>query len=93
MSPRGDLIAFTKILGGQFHIGVMRPDGSDERLLTRSTLDEGPAWAPNGRVIVFSREDWLRPHALFTIDVTGYNERELPTPLDASDPDWSNQIP
>jgi hypothetical protein len=25
--------------------------------------------------------------------VTGYNERELPTPLDASDPDWSNQIP
>ena len=41
-SPRGDLIAFTKIEGGLFHIGVMRPDGSDERLLTRSTLDEGP---------------------------------------------------
>ena len=93
-SPRGDLIAFTKILGGQFHIGVMRPDGSDERLLTRSTLDEGPAWAPNGRVIVFSREDYGSGRTrLFTIDVTGYNERELPTPLDASDPDWSNQMP
>jgi TolB protein len=93
-SPRGDLIAFTKILGGQFHIGVMRPDGSDERLLTRSTLDEGPAWAPNGRVIVFSREDYGSGRTrLFTIDVTGYNERELPTPLDASDPDWSNVIP
>jgi TolB protein len=93
-SPRGDLIAFTKIQGGQFHIGVMRPDGSDERLLTRSTLDEGPAWAPNGRVIVFTREDYGADRTrLFSIDVTGYNERELPTPLDASDPDWSSLMP
>jgi TolB protein len=45
-------------------------------------------------VIVFSREDYGSGRTrLFTIDVTGYNERELPTPLDASDPDWSNQIP
>jgi TolB protein len=93
-SPRGDLIACTKIDGGLFHIGVMRPDGSDERLLTRSTLDEGPAWAPNGRVIVFSRKDYGSDRTrLFTIDVTGYNERELPTPLDASDPDWSGLMP
>jgi TolB protein len=93
-SPRGDLIAFTKIVGGLFHIGVMRPDGSDERLLTRSTLDEGPAWSPNGRVIVFSRTDYRTDRTrLFSIDVSGYNERELPTPLDASDPDWSNPMP
>ena len=93
-SPRGDLIAFNKIQGGYFHIGVMRPDGSDERLLTRSTLDEAPAWAPNGRVIVFSRKNYGADRMrLFSIDVTGYNERELPTPLDASDPDWSNLIP
>jgi TolB protein len=93
-SPRGDLIAFTKIEGGLFHIGVMRPDGSDERLLTQSTLDESPCWSPNGRVILFSRKDYQtdRSH-LFSIDVTGYNEREVPTPLDASDPDWSNLLP
>jgi TolB protein len=93
-SPRGDLIAFTKIKGGLFHIGVMRADGSDERLLTRSTLDEGPSWSPNGRVILFSREDYATDRSrLFSIDVTGYNEREVPTPLDASDPDWSSLIP
>jgi TolB protein len=93
-SPRGDLIAFSKIQGGLFHIGVMRPDGSDERLLTRSTLDEGPAWSPNGRVILFSRKDYGADRiGLFTIDVTGYNERALPTPVDASDPDWSNLLP
>ncbi len=93
-SPRGDLIAFSKVKDGLFHIGVMRPDGSDERLLTQSTLDEGPAWSPNGRVILFSRKDYRTDRTrLFTIDVTGYNERELPTPVDASDPSWSNLLP
>jgi dipeptidyl aminopeptidase/acylaminoacyl peptidase len=49
-SPTGEYIAFTKQIGGSFHIGIMQPDGSDERILTTSYLDEGPTWAPNGRV-------------------------------------------
>ena len=31
-SPRGDLIAFTKLLGGEFYIGVMYTDGKGERV-------------------------------------------------------------
>jgi TolB protein len=92
-SPRGDLIAFTNIRGGNFHIGVMRPDGGDERLLTRSWLDQSPSWAPNGRIILFAREARNGTSRLMTIDITGYNERTVPTPLDASDPDWSPLIP
>lgn len=93
-SPRGDLVAFTNIKGGFFHIGVMRPDGGGERLLTRSFYDEGPVFAPNGRVILFSRQDPRTDvKRLVSIDVTGYNLREVPTPLDASDPDWSPLIP
>ena len=91
-SPRGDLIAFMVIKGGMFSIGVMKPDGSDERLITRSNLDESPTWAPNGRVIMFSRQSGSR-RRLFTIDVSGYNEREVSTPTDASDPDWSPTLP
>ena len=92
-SPRGDLIAFTKIADGFFHIGVMRPDGSNERLLTRSALDESPTFAPNGRVILFSRKNPSTGSSrLVSIDVTGYNEQVVPTPTDASDPDWSNVI-
>ena len=90
-SPRGDLIAFTKQAGGQFLIGVMKPDGSGERILTEGFHNEGPTWAPNGRVLMFFRES---PGAsggprLFTIDLTGYNERQVATPAFGSDPAWS----
>jgi TolB protein len=88
-SPKGDLIAFTKQTGSSFHIGVMRPDGSDERILTTSYLDEGPTFAPNGRVIMFSREASGRGPRLYTVDVSGRNERPAPYALGATDPAWS----
>ena len=88
-SPKGDLIAFTKQTGSTFHIGVMRADGSGEKILTSSYLDEGPTWAPNGRVLMFSRETpGSGPH-LWTVDVTGRIERPEPYPGSASDPAWS----
>ena len=92
-SPRGDLIAFTKQDGGIFHIGVMHPDGSGERMLTNGWEDEGPTWAPNGRVLMFSRT--LRGghgSQIWSIDVTGRNEQKVITPGDASDPAWSPLI-
>jgi TolB protein len=88
-SPRGDLIAFTKIEGGSFYIGIMRPDGSGERLLTQDFLVEGPTWAPNGRVLMYFREGRGAGPRLFSIDLTGSNQREVKTPGDASDPAWS----
>jgi TolB protein len=94
-SPRGDLIAFTKIDGGSFYIGVMRPDGSGERLLTHDFLVEGPTWAPNGRVLMYFRQSPSDSRGnggsvrLYSIDLTGSNQREVTTPQDASDPAWS----
>jgi TolB protein len=94
-SPRGDLIAFTKQNAGRFHIGVMRTDGSGERLLTASFLDEGPTWAPNGRVIMFTRETAGAggAPALFSVDISGRNLRQVPTETFASDPAWSPLLP
>ena len=98
-SPRGDLIAFTKILKGTFYIGVMRPDGSGERLLAKDFLVEAPTWSPNGRVLMFFRQGRTTADGkggksrLWTIDLTGHNEREIITPVDASDPAWSPLIP
>ncbi|MDD2324782.1 MAG: Tol-Pal system beta propeller repeat protein TolB [Alphaproteobacteria bacterium] len=98
-SPRGDLIAFTKQQGGRFYIGVMRPDGTGERLLTEAYHVEGPTWAPNGRVLMYFKDIPSGPGGrvkqahLYSIDLTGFNEREVQTPMDASDPAWSPLIP
>ncbi|MFN3912991.1 Tol-Pal system beta propeller repeat protein TolB [Hyphomonas sp.] len=89
-SPRGDLIAFTKQESGKFSIGVIGTDGKGERLLTEAYLDEGPDWSPNGRVIVYFRE--ARAGAspqLWSVDLSGRNERRMVTQTDASDPAWS----
>jgi TolB protein len=92
-SPRGDLIAFTKQSGGSFRVGVMRPDGSGERILTTSWEDEGPTWAPNGRVLMFTRTiEGGRGAQIWSVDITGRNERRVATPGDASDPAWSPLI-
>ena len=93
-SPRGDLVAFTRLGGGRFSIGVMRPDGGGERLLTNAYQDEGPTWSPNGRVILFFRA--ARPGGpvdLWSVDLSGQNERRVPTPLEGSDPAWSPLLP
>ncbi len=93
-SPRGDLIAFTKQQGGRFFIGVMRTDGSGERMLSQSYQEEGPTWSPNGRVLMFYREspgDGKNiPRArIYSVDLTGQNLVEVNTPGNASDPAWS----
>ena len=95
-SPRGDLIAFTKSRKGTFYIGVMHPDGSGERLLAEGFLVEGPSWAPNGRVLIFTRQQVVgdgHRNELVSIDLTGYNRRVIVTPTGASDPAWSPLLP
>ena len=97
-SPRGDLIAFTKVHKGRFYIGVMRPDGSGERLLTENFYQEAPSWSPNGRVLIFYRETKSDSEGkgfsakLWSIDLTGYNERLIETETDGSDPSWSSLL-
>ncbi len=89
-SPRGDYIAFTRQGAGQFSIGLIKPDGSGERLLTSGFHNEGPTFAPNGRVLMFFRDPGgSGGPSLFTIDISGRNELKVPTPGYASDPAWS----
>ncbi|MFY9590287.1 Tol-Pal system beta propeller repeat protein TolB [Rickettsia endosymbiont of Halotydeus destructor] len=101
-SPTGDYIAFTKITRGEgFTIGIMKPypnaDENSERIITSGYLVEGPCWAPNGRVIMFAK-GWspkgkiAGKNKIYAVDITGYNEREIVTPQDASDPEWSNVL-
>jgi TolB protein len=89
-SPRRDVIAFTRQYQGKFAIGVMKPDGSGERILTEGFHNEGPTFAPNGRVLMFFRDPGGNSGpSLYTIDLTGRNEQRVPSPSFASDPAWS----
>ncbi len=98
-SPRGDLIAFTMIGDRKFRIGVMKPDGSGKRLLTDAYQDEGPTWSPNGRVLMYFRTERYDGKgggggtALWSVDLTGFNEHLVRTPHMASDPAWSPPLP
>ncbi|MEM6602739.1 MAG: Tol-Pal system beta propeller repeat protein TolB [Pseudomonadota bacterium] len=91
-SPKGDKIAFTKMSGGNFSIGIMSPDGTNERILASSFLDEAPSWAPNGRSVVFFRQmaGVRGQSALYKVDISGFiPEQRVKTPHYASDPSWS----
>ena len=98
-SPRGDMIAFTKMYRGEFYIGVMNVDGTGERLLSRGFLVEAPTWAPNGRVLMYFKQNPTESDGsggesyLYRIDITGFNERRMITPTFASDPAWSPRLP
>ena len=87
-SPRGDQIAFTHI-AGDLRIAVISPSGGNMRYLTSSWQDEAPTWSPNGRIVQFFRtEKGSGKTSVWQVDLTGRNERKLPTPVDASDPAW-----
>ncbi len=87
-SPRGDQIAFTHI-AGDLRVAVMTPSGGGMRHLTNSWQDEAPTWSPNGRIVQFFRTAKGSGQAsIWQVDLTGRNERRLPTPVGASDPAW-----
>jgi TolB protein len=87
-SPKGDLIAFTHI-AGNLRIAVMNTEGAGMRYLTNAWQDEAPTWAPNGRIVQFFRtEQGSGKSGIWQVDLTGRNERRLPTPVDGSDPSW-----
>lgn len=88
-SPRGDLIAFTRQNGNTFYIGVMRPDGSGERMLASGYLVEGPTWARNGREILYVCQETSRgSKGLCSIDIVGINKRKLNIPDQAHEVTW-----
>ena len=63
--------------------------------LAKSFHVEGPTWSPNGRYLMYFKEERSGEDgsggdsSLFMIDLTGFNERRIITPLGGSDPSWS----
>jgi TolB protein len=93
-SPRGDLIAYVRFGSGNFSLGVMHPDGTGERIIAESWYLDGPTFCPNGRVLMYytqtasGRSGQGFSSSISAVDVTGFNDRRVMTPTDASDPAW-----
>ncbi|MCP5322890.1 MAG: Tol-Pal system protein TolB [Candidatus Paracaedibacteraceae bacterium] len=97
-SPNGQHLAFTKTYMGTFYVGVLRPDGTSERTLAQGFFVEAPTWSPNSQMVMYTRRTQINPNTksevarVYSIHVSGFNEREILTPLDATDPEWSNSF-
>jgi TolB protein len=88
-SPDGQWIAFTRRGQDGRRIGVLKADGSGEQTLTSGPGDEGPSWAASSREILFQRTAANTRTGLYRVALDGSEPRQLATPQDGSDPDWS----
>jgi len=90
-SPTGDRIAYHARIDGVFQIHTVAPDGSNRRVLTSRGENEDPAWAPDGRHLVFA-SDRGGYRALWILDtVSGRTRRLTVNQLDQM-PAWSGPI-
>lgn len=72
-SPRNDYIAFTKMVNGSFYIGVMRPNGTGERMIAQGYIVESPCWSKNGRIVFYTAKHHPKDSSkIYAVDVTGY---------------------
>jgi Tol biopolymer transport system component len=54
-SPRGDLIMFSRLTGGNYEICTVKPDGTGLKQLTHTRgNDAHQAWSPDGEYILFA---------------------------------------
>jgi TolB protein len=99
-SPDGQFIAFTKIADDTFYVGVMNPEGKNEKILAGGWFMEAPSWAPGSRRIVYyeterTEDDIERISHIRSVDITGQNiyDIELPDGVNGTEPTWSPRLP
>lgn len=94
-SPDGRWIAFVKSHQGSYYLGVIAPDGSQERLIASDHVIDYPSWAPNSRLLIFAAQSrYFGPFSLHIVDLTGHSLRRLETKHqgvahEGNHPDWS----
>jgi TolB protein len=74
LSPDETKIAFVKVFGGKFYLGVMKANGSGETLLKEGYIIEAPSWTPTGTNVIASFQlDKSGTRRIYSVStVTGY---------------------
>ena len=75
-SPRGDMIAFMRLIDGSFEILTIHPDGKDLKQLPHTKGNEAHmAWSPDGEWMLFtSSRMGFKDEALYTNNPQPYVE-------------------
>ena len=75
-SPRGDLIMFSRLTGGNYEIWTIKPDGTGARKVTSGRgTDAHQGWSPDGERIVFaSSRMGFKDEAIYTDAPQPYGE-------------------
>ena len=88
-SPDGRWIAYVSRWEDNIELRVMKPDGTNQRVVVSDGLNDGPSWAKDSRHIAFSS---LRrgSRAIYVVDIyTGLERRLTSGAQDAITPAWS----
>ncbi|HUV31087.1 MAG TPA: Tol-Pal system beta propeller repeat protein TolB [Acidobacteriota bacterium] len=87
-SQRGDRITFvSRDKRGRFDLASTDTSGTSYRILTELGMNENPHFSPDGKHIIFS-SNRLGPREVFTMDISGRNQRRLTRSGGCSNPDW-----
>lgn len=88
-SPRADRIVHVCRIDGEFELALIQADGSGWRRLTVGGGCENPCWAPDGRHVVFARQQ-AGVRNLWILGVAARSLRQLTRSRDDSyNPAWS----
>lgn len=87
-SSQGDRITFvSRTKYGRFDLASIDTSGADYRILTEVGMNENPHFSPDGKHIIFSSTR-LSAGDIYTMDITGRNQRRLTRNGKCSNPNW-----
>ena len=88
LSPDGKLMAYVQRSEGQFHVMLQDLTNGQTQVMTDTSLDESPTFAPNGKYILYSTEVQERG-ILAIVSTDGRVRQKLTTQTgDVYEPVW-----
>ena len=91
-SPNGKMLAMIHANSGEYRVAVFDLETGQLRILTDSTLDESPSFAPNGSMIIYATT-FKNAKILAAVSVDGRVKQRLSQEGRVLDPSWSPLLP